>query len=570
MDPSTFLYDVSPAIIEMFCRIMDSGDDRFGWRVLAVQIVPSLLEVRMLERAELAGRSPTRELLWSWAQENSRVQDLLNLLKDMGHLRALQLFTSQAQESPLPSSDQQADSKGPMSASKDKGSFPLEATFQDIIEATKHFHPDLRIAEGHFSDIYRAHMGDQMIAVKLFKQVKMQSWKNLWDVFRKEMETHLLYQHPNILELLCCVSNEDRYCVLSPYLHNGSLFHRLHHQDGEPPLSWQERLNIIKGTAKALYHLHTAQPCPVICGNISSANILLDDTLQPKVSDFGLARLRPNSSNQLCTITLDTKSHSNLAYLSEDYIRDGKLSSSLDVFSFGMVIMETVTGRKVKEEVPKQKPLRDLLVTEVEDSGGVDSCLQFLDVAAGRWPTDIGLGLLHLALDCTASRHRSRPSMETVLLALSKILPPPSCPPADQPHSLDDGNPLKTEMSLLSSIPVEHDEQLSLPGSLTQEGPNEYSQSEVTFLSDVGGASGEASADLYSSWPVQCSCPAETGGLPCEDCRANGFTPNHTDSPQSNSTAVETPAKERLRNKLSLYNKGLIHSEELFSETGLQ
>lgn len=70
-----------------------------------------------------------------------------------------------------------------------------------------------------------------------------------------------------------------------------------------------------------------------------SANILLDDTLQPKVSDFGLARLRPNSSNQLCTITLDTKSHSNLAYLSEDYIRDGKLSSSLDVFSFGMVIV---------------------------------------------------------------------------------------------------------------------------------------------------------------------------------------------------------------------------------------
>ena len=107
-----------------------------------------------------------------------------------------------------------------------KGSFPLEATFQDIIEVTKHFHPDMRIAEGHFSDIYRAHMGDQMIAVKLFKQViidsntltswetcllavqpipafmhslsiflqvKMQSWKNLWDVFRKEMETHLLY-----------------------------------------------------------------------------------------------------------------------------------------------------------------------------------------------------------------------------------------------------------------------------------------------------------------------------------------------------------------------------------------
>ncbi|XP_063761298.1 interleukin-1 receptor-associated kinase 3 isoform X2 [Eleginops maclovinus] len=415
MDPSTYLYDVPPVIIERFCRIMDSGDDRFGWRVLAVQVVPSLLEVRMLERVEAAGRSPTRELLWSWAQENSRVQDLLNLLKDMGHLRALQLFKSQAQESPVPSSNQHAASKGPMSASKEKGSFSPVVTFQDIIEVTRHFHPDMRIAEGHFSDIYRAQMGDQMIAVKLFKQVKVQSWKNLWDVFRKEMETDVLYQHPNILELLSCASDEDRYCVVYPYLPNGSLFHRLHHQDGEPPLSWQERLNIIKGTAKALHHLHTAQPCAVICGNISSTNILLDDTLQPKVSDFGLARLRPDSSSQLCTITLDTKSLSNLGYLSEDYIRDrSKLSSSLDVYSFGMVIMETMTGRKVKEEVHKQKPLRDLLITEVEDSGGVDSCLQFLDVAAGQWPTAIALGLLRLALDCTASRHRCRPNIETL------------------------------------------------------------------------------------------------------------------------------------------------------------
>lgn len=62
----------------------------------AVRVVPSLLEVRMLERVEAAGRSPTRELLWSWAQENSRVQDLLKVLQDMGHLRALQLFQGQA------------------------------------------------------------------------------------------------------------------------------------------------------------------------------------------------------------------------------------------------------------------------------------------------------------------------------------------------------------------------------------------------------------------------------------------------------------------------------------------
>uniref|UniRef100_A0A8C3G5Q6 Interleukin-1 receptor-associated kinase 3 n=2 Tax=Cyclopterus lumpus TaxID=8103 RepID=A0A8C3G5Q6_CYCLU len=587
MDPSAFLYDVPPAVVERLCRILDSGDDRLGWRGIAVRVVPNLLEVRMLERVEASGRSPTRELLWSWAQENPRVKDLLKVLQDMGHRRALQLLQGPAQsESPVPPSSRHAESRGQVPADEEKGSFQREEssaskalcpvssagenlppviTFQDIIDGTRDFHHEMIVAEGHFSDVYRAQTRSKKVAVKLFKQTNMVSWKKLWDVFRKEMEIHHLYQHPNILDPLCCFSDEGRYCLVCPYLPNGSLFHRLHHQDRERPLSWQQRLAIIKGAAKALHHLHTAQPCPVICGNISSANILLDDALQPKLSDFGLACLRPHSANQNCTVTLDTRSPSKLGYLSEEYIRDGKLSFGLDVYSFGMVILETLTGRKVREEVPKQTALRDLLVTEVEDSGGVDSCMQFLDEAAGRWPPAVALDLLRLALDCAASRLRSRPSMENVLPALSKLLPPPSCPPADQPRSLEDRDPSDAEPSPPPSIPVEHDEQCSPPASLTDEGPRECSQSEVTYLSDVGGA-----VDLYSSCPVQCSCPAETGSLACEDCRANGFTSERTVGPQTESLVVENAAKQRLRSRLSLYDRGLIHTQELFSEISLQ
>lgn len=212
----------------------------------------------------------------------------------------------------------------------------------------------------------------------------------------------------------------------------------------------------------------------------------------------------------------------------------------------------------------------------------MDSCLQFLDETAGRWPTVLALSLLGLALECAASRHRSRPSMENVsithsfltfknstlyvtkhviirqflvaagiievtgddlkavtlncpqvLPTLSQLLPPPVCPLTDQPRSLDDRVPLNDNHMPSSSIPVEDDEQHSLPGTSAQAGPCECSQSEVTYLSDITSADGEAVVDLYCSWPVQCSCPAETGGLACEDCRANGFTLNHTDSPQS-------------------------------------
>ncbi|KAM3858919.1 interleukin-1 receptor-associated kinase 3 [Diretmus argenteus] len=571
MDASTFLYDVPPFIIEQLCKIMDSGDDTFGWRGLANHISSSWSEVRASERLEATGRSPTRELLWSWAQQNPRVQDLRRVLQNMGHLRALQLFMPQVNIAVMTTGGKQ----------------PSMITYQDIVGGTRNFHHEMKIAEGHFSDVYRAQTGSETFAVKLFKQVDKVSWKKLWTMFRREMEVHHLYHHPNILALLGCFSDEGRYCLVYPYLPNGSLYHRLHHQGGEPPLSWPDRLNIIKGTAKAVHHLHTTQPCPVICGNISSANILLDEGLQPKLSDFGLARLRPCSANQSCTITLDTSSRSNVGYLPEEYIRDGKLSFSLDVYSFGMVIMETITGRKVIEETPKHTLLRNVLAAEVEDSGNVDSCLQFVDVAAGRWPAAMALSLLGLAIDSTASRQRTRPNMETVLQVLSQLLPLPSCPPGDQPHSLDDraladAQPHSLDdrawfhpcPSSIPSVPVEDDEHNSSPvfmppGPPGQAGPSECSQSEVTFLSGAVDPRGEAAAvDLYSSWPVQCSCTAEEDGLICEDCRANDFTHNNTDAPSTDSSLVENPAKERLRNQLIRYNRDLIQTEELLSLTG--
>uniref|UniRef100_A0A674A3C3 Interleukin-1 receptor-associated kinase 3 n=1 Tax=Salmo trutta TaxID=8032 RepID=A0A674A3C3_SALTR len=84
MDSSMYLYD-----------IIDSGDDSLGWRGLAARIVPSWMEVRRTERLEAIGKSPTRELIWSWAQQNKTVGDLVNVLEDMGHYRALQLFIPQ-------------------------------------------------------------------------------------------------------------------------------------------------------------------------------------------------------------------------------------------------------------------------------------------------------------------------------------------------------------------------------------------------------------------------------------------------------------------------------------------
>ncbi|XP_067283212.1 interleukin-1 receptor-associated kinase 3 isoform X2 [Pseudorasbora parva] len=576
----------------------------------------SLLEVRCTEMYVAAGKSPTQELMWSWAQQNKRVGDLLKVLDEMGHARATSLFQSQdlcMQKSSSPplfathlsnteKSCQTAAAFHPESISVQGEKQKSFITYSDVIEGTRHFHQDLKIGESVFAEVFRGRWGNRSFAVKVFKQENKANWKMLWEKFTKEIEVLQLYQHPNILELWGSFSETDRFCLVYPYLHNGSLFHRLH-EEVKSPLSWQERLNIIKGTAKAVHHLHTAQPCMVICGNITSSNILLDGHLQPKLSDFGLARLRPHSVNQSCTIVIDTGSHSNLGYLPEEYIRDGKLSVKLDVYSLGMVILETCTGQKVKQETAKNVFLRDVLHAEFEEKGSVDACLRFLDPKVEHWLPAVALSLLRIGLECTVCRIRVRPTMEMVLQRLSQLLPMPA-PTEDQPHTLDDRIFLQWPYNGYSpglSLPIEDDEMYSLPveprvPKLAE--PCECSQSEVTFLSlrdpdlshslresrqdndGVVSASQNLQADsaprldLYGSWPVECSCTAGTGEQGCEDCCANGFSQSvlyatidddDDDDALHPQDDIINPAKEKMKNKIHLYNQGLIKTEELLS-----
>ncbi|CAM4564601.1 unnamed protein product [Leuciscus chuanchicus] len=610
INPSTLLFDVPPVLMRTFCRLMDSGVDGLGWRALAARILPSQLEVRCTEMYVAAGKSPTQELMWSWAQQNKRVGDLLKVLDEMGHARATSLFQSQdfscvlkSSSPPLFAMHLQNTEKFGQTAALHPESISVEGekqkyciTYSDVIVGTRHFHQDLKIGESVFAEVYSGRWGNRSFAVKVFKQENKANWKALWEKFTKEIEVLQLYQHPNILELWGSFSEADRFCLVYPYLRNGSLFHRLH-EEVDRPLSWQERLNIIKGTAKAVHHLHTAQPCMVICGNITSSNILLDDNLQPKLSDFGLAHLRPHSVNQSFTIVMDTGSHSNLGYLPEEYIRDGKLSVKLDVYSLGMAILETCTGQKVKQETAKNRFLRDVLHSEFEEKGSVDACLRFLDPKVEHWPPAVALSLLRIGLECTGSRMRVRPTMEMVLQKLSQLLPMPE-PTEDQPHTLDDTSFLQWPYNGHSpglSLPIEDDEMCSSPleARVPKLGePCECSQSEVTFLSvgdpdlshsqslqendKVVSASQNVQADsgphldLYGSLPVECSCTTGAEVQGCEDCCANGFSRSVfyvtlDDDALHSQDDIRNPAKEKMKNKIHLYNQGLINTDELLS-----
>ncbi|KAM4883016.1 interleukin-1 receptor-associated kinase 3 [Thomomys bottae] len=503
----TLLFDLPPALLGQLCGVLDSCDGALGWRGLAERVSNSWLDVRHIEKYVDQGKSATRELLWSWAQKNKTVGDLLQILQEMGHHRALHLITNYgAGLNTLEASYQEhgfpnMSPKGATSVMEDNTIIPEynkkglllkpPISFQNIIDGTKNFHEDFLVGEGEIFEVYRVDIQNQTYAVKLFKQDRKMQYKKHWKRFLSELEVLLLFHHPHILELAAYFMEMEKFCLVYPYMRNGTLFDRLQCTGNTAPLSWDIRTRILIGVSKAIGYLHNIQPCSVICGSISSANILLDDQYQPKLTDFAMAHFRPHLEPQSSTINMSSSSRKDLWYMPEEYIRQGKLSIKTDVYCFGIVIMEVLTGRKVVLDDPKHIHLRDLLM-ELMEKRGLDSCLSFLDKKIEPCPRNFSARLFSLAGQCAATRAKLRPSMNEVLNALESTQASLYFA-EDPPASLKSFRcPSPLFLDKVPSIPVEDDESQSIHSALhekdlrkdkrTQKVPFECSQSEVTFL----------------------------------------------------------------------------------------
>ncbi|ELK02470.1 Interleukin-1 receptor-associated kinase 3, partial [Pteropus alecto] len=485
----------------------------------AERLSSSWLDVRHIEKYVDQGKSGTRELLWSWAQKNKTVGDLLQILQEMGHHRAIHLIANHANVTVDNVLIPEHNKKGILLKSS--------ISFQNIIEGTKNFHKDFLIGEGEIFEVYRVEIQNQTYAIKLFKQEKKLQCKKQWKRFLSELEVLLLFHHPNILELAAYFTESEKFCLVYPYMRNGSLFNRLQCVGNTAPLSWHIRISVLIGTAKAIQYLHNTDPCSVICGSISSANILLDDQFQPKISDFAMAHFRPHLDHQSSTISMTSSSSKHLWYLPEEYIRQGKLSTKTDVYSFGIVIMEVLTGCKVVLDDPKHIQLRDLLM-ELMEKRGLDSCLSFLDKNVFPCPRNFSAKLFSLAGQCAAARAKLRPSMDEVLNTLESTQASLYFA-EDPPTSLKSFRcPSPLFLDNVPSVPVEDDERHSLlcdkhlkRDRMTQKVPFECSQSEITFLGfdkKTGSKRNEDARNMPSSSCEERWSPEHA--VPSQDSRA--------------------------------------------------
>ncbi|XP_051148408.1 cysteine-rich receptor-like protein kinase 43 isoform X2 [Andrographis paniculata] len=284
-------------------------------------------------------------------------------------------------------------------------------SFQALSAATKDFHPSLKLGEGGFGAVYQGTLDDgRKIAVKRLSQRSLQGNRE----FQIEAKLLSRVQHRNVVHLLgFCADGEERLLVYE-FIPNDSLDKLLFKSEKRELLDWKRRYDVITGVAKGLSYLHNDANCTIIHRDIKASNILLDDKWVPKIADFGMARLFPEDQTHINTRAAGTN-----GYMAPEYLMHGNLSKKSDVFSFGVVVLELVTGQK-NSTFNKDPDSRSLLewVYKLYKKDRIPEIIDPLLVASSDFEQIsfcVWIGLM-----CVQSEKDLRPDMERVGVMLSR------------------------------------------------------------------------------------------------------------------------------------------------------
>ncbi|KAM7044392.1 interleukin-1 receptor-associated kinase 1 isoform 6-T6 [Molossus nigricans] len=572
----------------------------------AALIVRDQTELRLCERSG----QRTASVLWPWINRNARVADLVHILTHLQLLRARDIITAWHPPPPLPPSSTTAprtssisvpseakaprppklqssastflspgsqthsgpeggpvpspaalwppppslvfsstkrSPKNPVSFLQRNHSSALCWPLHEISQGTHNFSEELKIGEGGFGCVYRAVLRNTVYAVKKLKEEADLEWTTVKQSFLTEVEQLSRFRHPNIVDFAGYCAQSGYYCLVYGFLPNGSLEDRLHFQTQAcSPLSWPQRLDILLGTARAIQFLHQDSPS-LIHGDVKSSNILLDDRLMPKLGDFGLARLsRFAASNpgQSSTVARTQTVRGTLAYLPEEYIKTGRLAVDTDTFSFGVVVLETLAGqRAVRMHGAKTKYL-------------VYERLEKLQAAVA------GPSLEAEAASCKPPSPQENSYMSTTSSA-SPL----------QPLAVPTGAPATERLQKGPNQPVESDESVSGLSAALHSWHLTTSCPPGTALPDSPGQG----ATTWAPAPLgQAGCTQ--GGAAREFRWGSGPGPQPTvvEGSLLGSSAssrppqiVINPARQKMVQKLALYEDGVLDSLQLLSSSSL-
>ncbi|KAE8676421.1 putative serine/threonine-protein kinase RLCKVII [Hibiscus syriacus] len=214
-------------------------------------------------------------------------------------------------------------------------------TFDQVIAATGNFRLDYFLGEGGFGKVYKGFLEEtnQVVAVKQLDQDSLQGTRE----FVAEVSTLSTAEHPNLVKLIGFCAEDKQRLLVYEYIPLGSLENHLHDlEPNQKPLDWNTRMAIAAGAARGLEYLHVKMKPPVIYRDLKCSNILLGEGYHSKLSDFGLARVGPSGDKT----HVSTRVMGTYGYCAPDYAMTGQLTFKSDIYSFGVVLLELITGRK--------------------------------------------------------------------------------------------------------------------------------------------------------------------------------------------------------------------------------
>uniref|UniRef100_A0ACD5XXD7 Uncharacterized protein n=1 Tax=Avena sativa TaxID=4498 RepID=A0ACD5XXD7_AVESA len=284
--------------------------------------------------------------------------------------------------------------------------------FHEILEATSNFSEENKLGQGGFGPVYKGYFPDRTeIAVKRLASNSGQGFIE----FKNEVELIARLQHRNLVRLLGCCSQGEEKILVYEYLPNKSLDFFIFDQKQKGLIDWNQRLAIIEGIAEGLLYLHKHSRLRVIHRDLKPSNVLLDNEMNPKISDFGLAKIFTSNNVEENTTRRVVGTY---GYMAPEYASEGLFSIKSDVFSFGVLILEIISGKR---------------------NSGSNQCGGFINFIGyawqlweeGRWIELIEASLLpkcdsakmmrciNIALLCVQENASDRPTMLDVITMLS-------------------------------------------------------------------------------------------------------------------------------------------------------
>ncbi|XVE80252.1 hypothetical protein DITRI_Ditri14bG0124800 [Diplodiscus trichospermus] len=294
--------------------------------------------------------------------------------------------------------------------------------FTTLTKATNNFSSNNKLGQGGFGPVYKGTLIEgQEIAVKRLSKDSGQGTQE----FKNEVTLIAKLQHRNLVKLFgYCIRREERMLIYE-YMPNKSLDYILFDQTRSKLLGWDSRMQIVNGIARGLLYLHHDSRLKIIHRDLKASNILLDNSMKPKISDFGLARIFGIDQTHAKT----KRVVGTYGYMSPEYALDGLFSIKSDIFSFGVLVLEIVTGKRNRGFFHPDHEHNLLghawrLWMEARP-------LELIDNALGEAYNEAkALRCINVALSCVQQHPEDRPNMSLVLLMLcgESILPQPKQP----------------------------------------------------------------------------------------------------------------------------------------------